>query len=335
MSRRKIKVGSALIIISSLFIYVMTTDCAKEYPAFNEYQVAGYAPIDTLLYGGLFLAGDRLYVLYDISHYNQWNLIREYDISDPITPELISAEEMTLPLWTYYISHQDTFVFFQSYYADLIIFNLHSRVSHFLDFDVGISDIAQAGNYLFISALDGFRVLDISGLPNYVEVFYDSSNHYSPLNVLRDTVLLEIYQDYGYRFKFWNVTNPTQPQAILDVEMPNQPNYIGYVGLTGQYIVCSEYASIYIYRYELDDSLVYEDRVYLDFTPNMIAVSDSLIYVADQEHIEIIQINDPARHSVSFGDPYSEGIVSMDIRDELIYVLIRNLGVQIYERRQP
>ncbi|MGD9379968.1 MAG: hypothetical protein PVI51_05320 [candidate division WOR-3 bacterium] len=313
----------------------MTISCVKEYPPFDEYQVAGYAPIDTVLYGSLFVAGDRLYVLYDTLYYNQWSLIREYDISDPLAPELISVEEMTLPLWTYYVSHQDTLVFFQQYYTGLTIFNLSSRVSYDLVFDFGINDIAYAQDYLFVSAYDGLHVLDISALPNYVEVFHDTAGYAPAFNVLRDTVLLEIYNVYGYQYKFWNVTNPEQPEGILEGDLPNQPYNIAYIGLTEQYLVCSYYSNIRVYHYDLDDSLVYEDAMHLDFTPDILVVSDSLVYVADHDHIEIIRIGDLSTVQIGLGDSYTEGILSIDVLDGRIYVLIRNRGIQVYERREP
>ena len=334
MSRGKTNARPIILIVYSLFMGLVMITCKKEHPDYDEYQIAGYAPIDSVLYGKLFLAGDRMYVLYDTSHYNQWSLIREYDISDPVTPDLLGIEEIALPLWTYYLSHQDTLVFFKPYYQGLIILDLSSREFYDLNFDFGINDIAYAQNHLFVSAYDGLRVLDISDLPNYTEVFHDTAGDYPMFNVLRDTVLLEIYQVYGYQYKFWNVTNPTQPQAILEGDLPDQPYNIHRVGLTGQHLVCSYYSNIRVYHYDLNDSLVYEDAIHLDFAPDVFVVSDSLIYIADHEHIEIIRIDELLRLA-SFGDPHNQGILSMDVRDERIYVLIRNLGVQIFERRLP
>jgi hypothetical protein len=326
-----------VLLIYSILLCIMITGCVKEYPPFDEYQVVGFAPVDSVRYGRLFLASHRLYVLYDTSYYNRWNLMREYDISNPLTPQLISFEELTMPLRAYYLNSQDTLVFFQSYYSGLIIFNLSTRESHFLDLDPGIYDIAYAQSYLFINGYAGFRVLDISSLPNYVEVFNDSVAHYGGFIELRDTILLEVYRDNSYRYKFWNVANPTQPQIILEGELPNQPNDIDYVGLTEQYVICLDYAALYVYRYDLNDSLVYEEAMYLDYNPDNQAVTDSLIYLADYEHIEIIRIDDFTAQQIGIGEGYysNEGILSMGILGERIYVLIRNTGLHVYERRLP
>lgn len=323
-------------IASLLFIIgLMLTDCKHEHPPFDEYQVVGSIPIDTVRYGRAFLAGERLYILYDTSYYDRWHLLREYDIADPQNPQLIGIEELAPLLRTYYLDYQDTLVFFQSYYHGLMLFNLSTRESHSLDLDFNVYDIAYTQHYLFVSGYNGFRVLDISDLPNYVEIFNDSATHYPGLIALRDTILLEVYRDNSYRYKFWNVADPAQPQVILEGELPNQPNDIDEIGLTEQFVICFDYAVLYLYCYDLSDSLVYDDTKYLDFNPNHQAVSDSLLYIADYEHIEIIRIDDFTAQQIGIGDSYPEGILSMGILDERIYVLIRNRGIQVYERRVP
>lgn len=335
MCIRKNAVNSLRLIAFSLLLCLTITGCVKEYPPFDEYQVVGFAPIDTVGYGRLFLAGDRLYTLYDEAYSDRWCLMREYDISGPLIPQLISVEDLTPTLRTYYLSHQDTLVFRRSYYHGLTILNLSTRESHSLDLDFNVYDVAYTQHYLFVSGYNGFRVLDISDLPNYVEIFNDSVAHYAALVALRDTILLEIYQESGYRFKFWNVADPAQPQVIIEGELPNPPYQMNDIGLTDQFVICFDYAALYRYRYDLSDSLTYEDALYFDFSYYNQAVSESLIYIADYERIEIIRIDDLTLQQIGVGDSYNEGILSMEIRDERIYVLIRNKGIQVYERREP
>jgi hypothetical protein len=335
MCIRKNALNSLRLIAFSLLLCLTIIDCVKEYPPFDEYQVVGFAPIDTIGYGRLFLTGERLYTLYDKFYSSQWSLMREYDISDPANPQLISAESLTPTLYTYYISHQDTLVFRRSYYHDLIVFNLSTRESYSLDLDYNVYSAAYSQHYLFVSGYGGFRVLDISDLPNYVEIFNDSIAHYAGLVVLRDTILLEIFHESGYRFKFWNVADPAQPQVIIEGELPNPLNQINDVGLTNQFVICFDYSALYLYCYDLNDSLVYEDAMYLDFNYSNQTVSDSLIYIADYQHVEIIRIDDFTTHRIGIGDSYTDGILSMGILDERIYVLIRNKGIQVYDRRVP
>lgn len=335
MCIRKNAVFSLRLIALSLLICLTIIGCVKEYPPFDEYQVIGSVPMDSVGYGRIFLADERLYTLYDPFYNDRWHLLREYDIADPQNPLLLGIEELTPLLRTYYINYQDTLVFSHSYYSDLIIFNLSTRESHLLDLDFNVHDIAYAQHYLFVGGYNGFRVFDISGLPNYVEIFNDSVTHNGGFIALRDTILLEIYHYAGYRFKFWNVADPTQPQVIIEGEVLDPTQQIYGIGLTKQFVICFDYGSLYRYRYDLNDPLIYEDALFFDFSYHNRAVSDSLIYVADNEHIEVIRIDDLTAQQIGIGDSYNEGILSMEIRDERIYVLIRNKGIQVYEKREP
>jgi hypothetical protein len=334
MCRRR-AVNPPRLVAFSLLLCLTIIGCVKECPPFGEYQVVGFAPIETVRYGRLFLAGDRLYALYDTSYYDRWYIMREYDISNSMNPQLMSIEELTPSLRTYYLNYQDTLVFFETYYTGFMIFNLRTRESHFLDLDYNVYDLAYAQHYLFVSGYGGLRVLDISDLPNYVEIFNDSATHYAGFIALRDTILLEVYRDNLHRYKFWNVTDPTQPQIISEGELPNHPNAIYGVGLTEQFVICFDYAALHRYRYDLNDSLTYEDALYFDFSYRHQDVSDSLIYVADYQHMEIIRIDDLTAHQIGVGDSYYEEILSMEILEPRIYILVRNKGIKVYERRVP
>jgi len=335
MISRKKAVNLSRLIAFSLLLCLTIISCVKEYPPLGEYQIVGYAPIDTVRYGRLFVAGNHLFALYDTSLYNRWRLLREYDISDSANPQLASIEQLTPPLGQYYLSYQDSLVFFETYYTGFMIFNLSTRESHFLDLDYSVYDVAHAESFLFVSGYGGFRVLDISDLPNHTEVFNDSVNHYEGFIAMKDTILLEVYRDYGYRFKFWNITNPDQPQVISAGEIPNAPGNISDIGLTEQFIICFDYAALHRYYYATNDSLIYEDALYFDFSYRHQHVSDSLIYLSDYQHIEIIRTDDLTAHQIGVGDSYYEEILSMEILEPRIYVLVRNKGIQVYERRVP
>ena len=337
MRRRKSTVNPLFFVPVSFFLCLMIVSCVKEYPPFDEYQKVGYAPIDTVSIGRLFLFGNRLYTLYGTSYDEQWHLLREYDLSGSLDPQLICIEELTPLPRTYYLNYQDTLVFSQSYYPynSLVIFNLKTRESYFLDLDFSVYGIAYAQQHTFVSGYGGFRVFDISALPTYVEIFNDSVAHYAGVVALRDTVLLEIYRESGYRFKFWNVVEPTQPQVISEGDLPNQPNTIYSIGLTEHFVICFTNTAISRYRYNMTDSLVYEDVLYLNFNYYHQNVSDSIIYIAGYSQIGAIQIDDFTTQHIWISDAYDERILSMEVLDERIYVLIRNKGIQVYERREP
>lgn len=334
MSRKNRIVNVIVVISFSILTSLAIVGCMREYPPFDEYQVAGFVPIDALQQGELFITGDRLFALYDTLHYNRWSLLREYDISDPVNLQLLSTEELSPPL-EYYFDYQDSLAFFQMHYHNLVIFNLNARESHTLTPDYSIFDIAHSQHYLFVSGHGGFRVWDISNLPSYIEVFNDSIAHYSGFVVLRDTILLEIYREVDYRFKFWNVKNPEQPQVIGQGDLPNSPNQLYYIGMTDQFIICFASGVIHRYQYDLPDSLIYEDALYLDFSYYRQRTSDSLIYVADHMHLDIIRVDDFSAQQIGVVDSYNQEIAAMEILGGRIYVMCRNKGILVYERRTP
>ena len=333
MNSRKRAVNLSHLVPYSLLFCMMVISCVKEYPPFDAYQVVGSAPIDTVRYGRLFVAGNNLFALYDTSLYNRWRFLREYDISESLNPQLVSIEQLTPPAGQYYVGHQDSLVFFETYYTGFMILNLNTCESHFLDLDYSIYDVAYADNFLFVSGYGGFRVLDISNLPNYTEVFSDS--HYGGFLALRDTILLEVYHDYEYQFKFWNVTNPGQPEVINMGPIPNAPVNIYDIGLTEHFIICFDYSALHRYHYAIHDSLIYEDALYFDFSYRNQSVSDSLIYLSDYQHIEIIRIDDLTALQIGVGVNYHDDILSMEILEPRIYVLVRDKGIQVYARRVP
>lgn len=318
-----------LLIICSLIMY-----CTPEHPPFAEYQVVGFTPIDSVENGELFVSGNRLYALYDVFHYNQWSHVCEYDLADPTRPELLSAEAFDPLIISYIIGYQDSLVFlYNYYYLDLYVFNLNRREPYLLDVEYNVYDVAHETDYLLISTYDGFRVLDISNLPNYTEVFIDSGYRSSGNLSLRDTILLEVYWDSEHKFKFWNIADPEQPQIISQGSMPDQRLPIYDIHLTDQYIICFDHDALHRYYYGPYDSLAYEDALYFSRYYEDKRNSDSLIYLAFYDHIEIVRIDDFTSQCIFFSKFGGDYAISMEVFEGRIYGLIRNRGIQIYERR--
>ena len=333
MSRKK-PIIQRLIIAILLTTCTLIIYCTPEHPPFTEYQVIGFTPIDSVEYGDLFVSGNHLYALYDVSQYNQWSRVCEYDLADPTQPELLSAEEFDPMIISYVIGYQDSLVFlYNYYYLDLYVFNLNMREPYLLDVEYNVYDVAHKTDYLLISTYDGFHVLDISNLPNYTTVFIDSGYRSSGNLSLRDTILLEVYRDSEYKFKFYNIANPEQPQIISQGSMPDQRHPIYDIHLSDQYIICFNHDALHRYYYGPYDSLTYEDALYFSHYYDEQRASDSLIYLVFRDHIEIVRIDDFTSQCVFFSKFSGDYAISMEVFEERVYGLIRNRGIQIYERR--
>lgn len=333
MSRKKPIIQRFLIAIL-LITCALSTYCTPEYPPFGEYQVVGFTPIDSVEHGDLFVSGNRLFALYDVLYYNQWSRVCEYDLADPTQPELVSAEEFDPMTISYVIGYQDSLVFLLCYYyLDLYVFNLNTREPYLLDVEYNVYDVAHKTDYLLVSTYDGFRVLDISNLPNYTEVFIDSGYRSSGYLSLRDTILLEVYWGSEYKFKFWNIADPEQPQIISQGSMPDQRHPIYDIHLTDQFIISFDHEALHRYRYGPYDSLTYEDAFYFSHYYNDTRASDSLIYLAFLDHIEVVRIDDFTSQCIFFSKFGGDYAISMEVFDGRIYGLVRDRGIQVYERR--
>lgn len=317
-------------VILSLLFYLTVTGCKQEYPPFDEYQVVGFVGIDALQRGILFINGDRLFALYDTSDYTRWSILREYDLQSPTEPALLSAESMPVIPAQYVVTHQDSFVFFERLNYTYNILNLTTR--EFYSFNTGYSvhDFAQKDDFLFVSANDGLHVWDISNLPQYVEVFNDTALRSNAFLRLRDTILLDIYYAYdGYRMKIWNVTSPENPLITSVSELPDQIWGLRDVAITSRYFIWFETDQISRYRHVSYDSLVYEDAIYLDRYFYEKETSDSLICLSFGSQLEIVSIAD---FSVVIED-HDGNILSIEMFDDTIYVLIAGHGIYVIQRR--
>ena len=333
MSRSKPTI-QRLVIATLLTTCTLIIYCTPEHPPFTEYQVVGFTPIDSVGYGELFISGNRLYALYDVLHYNQWSRACEYDLANPTQPELLIAEEFDPLSISYIIGYHDSLVFlYNYYYFDLLVFNLNTRQPYLLDVEYNVYDIAHTADYLLVSTYDGFRVLDISDLPNYTEVFIDSGYRSSGNLSLRDTILLEVYWDSEHKFKFWNIADPEQPQIISQGSMPDQRYPIYDIHLTDQYIICFDHDALHRYHYGPYDSLTYEDALHFSNYYDDKRASDSLIYLAFYDHIEVVRIDDFTSQCIFFSKFGGDNAISMEVFEGRIYGLIRHRGIQIYERR--
>ncbi len=319
--------------IITLFVII---GCQHEHPPMSEYQVVGYVPIDSVRYGKLFISGNSLFMLYDTTYNNRWTKMKEYDLSNPLEPILINTDDLEPINHYYYITYQDSFIFFHNSYDYLQIFNLHTLQSVNIDTDYYINSLVYKNNHVFISSYSGLRIWDITNLPNYTEVFNDSIHRWNGCISYIDTILFETYDHYGENeFKFWNIKNPDQPQMIT------QGNFsydFFRTDITDQFIIGFIYESIYRFTYDFSDSLVLDEIDYIDYYQEEPKVSDSLIYLTTYDQLCIIAIDDFDEKwiiNIIDYDYHYYSFLSCEIYDNKIYVIVRDKGIYIYERREP
>lgn len=319
--------------IITLFVII---GCQHEHPPMSEYQVVGYVPIDSVRYGKLFISGNSLFVLYDTTYNNYWTKMKEYDLSNPLEPILINTDDLDPINHYYYITYQDSFIFFHNSYDYLQIFNLHTLQSVNIDIDYYINSLVYKNNHVFISSYSGLRIWDITNLPNYTEVFNDSIHRWNGCISYIDTILFETYDHYGENeFKFWNIKNPDQPQMIT------QGNFsydFFRTDITDQFIIGFIYESIYRFTYDFSDSLVLDEIDYIDYYQEEPKVSDSLIYLTTYDQLCVIAIDDFDEKwiiNIIDYDYHYYSFLSCEIYDNKIYVIVRDKGIYIYERREP
>ena len=334
MSKRSVYQTALLPLI--LILFLTTINCVKEHPPFDEYKVAGFTPIDSVRAGVLFASNDKLYALYSTIYSNQWSQIREYDISNPTQPVLLNTHEIEQIQASSIVETGDTLAFL-NYYSNLLILNLNSKRVEWLSVP-SIYDLEYRSGLLFMSCYEGLVVWDISDLPNYIEVFNESADHAAGFVAMEDTVLLEIYQDPDYMFKFWNISNPLQPQIMAQGTMPLQLLYTNSIELTGNNVFSFRWnQDVRRFSYDSYDSLIYDDVLFREYSPHY-ALLDSLLYLHGYytDFIYIVNATDfDSLHQLFVQGPYYERAIAMTACAERIYVLIRNQGIEIYERRVP
>lgn len=317
-----------------LIILTCTIGCKHEYPPFDGYEVVGFTPIDSVHHGLLFVNDGRLFALYDTTGtYYQWSLLREYDLQDPTSPTLQSTESLSFPPSLTFRYFQENLVFFTQAYYDLLIFNLNTLETHNIYLGYYVQDIAFKDHFLLVTSYDGLRVLDLSNLPEYVEVFNDSIYRYGAFLYLRDTVLLDMHKfnDY-YRAKIWNVREPDNPEIIYEDELPNV-HTVRDVSMTDEYVILFGEYAIQRYRHDMYDTLLYEEDFYINYSPSEKKTSDSLIYLSYAGRIEVIGIDDFESEQITISDDWYHQILSFEIYDERIYVLVKNQGIYTLQRR--
>lgn len=324
-----------LAVIIALFVII---GCQHEYPPMSEYQVVGYIPIDSVKYGKLFISGNSLFALYDTTYNNYWTKMREYDLSDSLEPTLINTDDLEPINPHYYITHQDSFVFFNYNYNNLQILNLHTLQSVVISIDYNIKALAYQNNFLFISTNYGLIIWDITDLENYIEIYNENDSLYRwrECMVLRDTILFELYNGSENKFKFWNIEDPHQPQIITQGDFPYE---FSGVGITAQFIIGFDYTSIYRFKYDFSDSLIFEESCSFDYYQNEHKVSDSLIYLLFHDCLKIIKINDFDEQWIislrceNYYYYYYYSPLSQEIYNNKIYLFSKR-GIHIFERRE-
>jgi len=329
------KLKKPIPIISFIILISIVLGCKREYPPFEEYEVIGFVPVDSVISGMLFVNNDRLFALYDTTwNYNRWSFFREYDLHDPPIPVLDNSASLILPPSLGYRGHQDSLVFFYDSYYYLLILNLHTLEVHSLHLGYHAQDVAHREHFLFISTSSGLRVLDISTLPEYVEVFNDSIGRSGAFLALRDTILIDMHQytDH-YRAKLWNIKNAENPQLIFEGELPGINN-LRDIALTDRYVVLFDPYTIYRYNHCMYDSLVYEDMLYSNQNYSSQKTTDLQIVLAYGLYIELIDISDFSTQQIVISGDWYYQILSLETFDETIYLLVRKQGVYVLQRRE-
>jgi hypothetical protein len=217
--------------------------------------------------------------------------------------------------------------------------NLRTGNSYFLDVSYYVLDVELSGDYLFVNqGHDGFQVWDISNLPDYVVVFNDSVYRYWGCMASRDSLLLEIYRDNGYTYKFWNIADPAQPYVITEGSLPHQAYYnLHDIAMTEQYVIGFSSAVLYRYRYDPTGSLTYEDVLSLEYAYyDDYRTSDSLIYLLYPHRVDIISIDDFMLQqpiTVNHMNYYGNYALAIEVFEEYVYLMLRDKGIRIYQRR--
>lgn len=263
--------------------------------------------------------------------------MREYDLSNPLEPTLINTDDLEPINPHYYITYQDSFIFFHDSYDYLQIFNLHTLQSVNIDIDYYINSLVYKNNHVFISSYSGLRIWDITNLPNYTEVFNDSIHRWNGCISYIDTILFETYDHYGENeFKFWNIKNPDQPQMITQGDF----SYDFFrTDITDQFIIGFSYELIYRFKYDFSDSLIFEESCSFDYYQNEHKVSDSLIYLLFHDCLKIIKINDFDEQWIislrceNYYYYYYYSPLSQEIYNNKIYLFSKR-GIHIFERRE-
>jgi hypothetical protein len=217
----------------------------------------------------------------------------------------------------------------------LFILNLNTYESYRIDVQATVHDVAYADNFLFMSTYDGFRIWDISNLPSNFEVFSDSVYRSAGHLTLRDTILIEIYRDGDYKYKFWNISSPTQPQVIVQGDLYHTIYSINRISMTDQYVFCFDYSdAVYRLAYAPNDSLRYRGMLYEDY--NDYDIADSLIYLINYDRFITVNVDDLSTH-VTLINPwgqYTGSIIAVETYQDRLYLLVRNKGIEIYKRRE-
>jgi hypothetical protein len=334
---RKDPIIQRLLIPILLITCTLIVHCTHEHPPFDEYQIVGFTPIDTVTTGKLIRYGSTLYALYDPSYTYTWARLRTYDVSNPYTPALVSSSDIDNLDPYDYATNADTFVFFINhpslYIQNICVFNLNTQQLVSIETDFNINSLACKGNRIFISGSDGLKIWDISALPNYTEVTIDTFSRWYGRLALLDTIMLEVYNTwYGNAFAFWNITNPEQPQLIVQGDFLLQPYFIE---MTHEFVFAFSSGLIYRYSYDFSDSLTMEDIYTFDYYYDGYKVCDILMYLLRYEQIKIIKADD---FSVEWAiRRYRDDIafLCLELYEDKIYTLTRNKGIIVYERREP
>lgn len=333
------KTKTAVFAVSLLIILLTVIGCKHEYPPFEEYEVVGFVPVDSVMYGLLFVNGERLFALYDTTgHYNPGTTLGEYSLQDPTNPVLQNLESISLPPIVGFMKHQDSLAFFYHTTYGLLILNLNTLETHSLELGYHVNDIVHYEHSLVVSTYDGLRILDISNLPEYFEIFNDSIYRYDATLALRDSILLDVLLYNGpYKAKIWNIRNPENPEIICEGELPNVQYLSPGSAMTDQYVILFDYYAIRRYRHEIYDTLIYEDIIFLNQSPTNVKTSDSLIYLSSYGNgITIIRMNDFDAEQINIKvSPWNYGVISIDIFEETIYALVRKQGIYVLQRRAP
>jgi len=333
MSKSKIAAYRASFFVFSLLLCLIILSCEPEHPPFDEYQIVGFTPIDSVAVGKIFSYGNTLYSLYNTNYSYLWANLRTYDLSIPHIPILVAAGEIDNLDPNSYITHADTFLFFwrysSAYPQHLCIFNLNRLQPVNIETDFIIYSLTCKGNHVFISSDEGLKIWDISSLPHYTEVFGDTFGRWHGRLTIRDTIMFETYSN---TFAFWNVKNPAQPQLIAQGDFFLYPSF---VEMTQGFVFVFSSGLLYRFQYDFSDSLILDDIYVVDYYFRDYAVSDTIVYFLGYEEIAVIKADDFSAEQTIQNYRSDITFLSLELREDMIYVLTRNKGIIIYERREP